>query len=152
MSSVDITWRFEPFEELSATEVYALLRLRSEVFVVEQECAYLDPDGLDLSVWHCLAQRSGTLLAYQRCIPPGLAYEDASALGRIVVSGAARGENLGRELVRRGIAFNRERWPEHPLRIGAQSYLEAFYASLGFEICSEPYLEDGIPHIHMQLS
>lgn len=152
MNSGENTWSCIPFGELTALQVYKILQLRSEVFVVEQECAYLDPDGMDLTVWHLLHCKDDQVLAYQRCIPPGVAYEGASALGRVVVAADARGGNLGRELVQRGITFNREKWPDHPLRIGAQAYLEKFYSALGFQQCSEPYLEDGIPHIHMELS
>lgn len=151
MNSGDNTWSCKSFGELTTLQVYKILQLRSEVFVVEQECAYLDPDGMDLAVWHLLHCKDDEVLAYQRCIPPGIAYEGVSALGRVVVAADARGGNLGRELVQRGIKFNLEKWPDCPLRIGAQSYLEKFYSSLGFQQCSEPYLEDGIPHIYMEL-
>jgi ElaA protein len=106
------------------------------VFVVEQNCPYPDLDGLDLHGWHMRCLQGGTVLAYQRCLPPGVAYPESS---------------LGRELVQRGIDFNRQRWPEADIYIGAQAYLLAFYSSLGFVSEGEPYLEDGILHIHMRL-
>ena len=144
-------WTFQPFGELSGQDVYEVLQLRAAVFVVEQDCAYLDPDGQDQGAWHGLCREQGRLVAYQRCLPPGEASPRDSALGRIVVDPALRGQDLGRELVRRGIAFNRHTWPDHAILIGAQAHLQQFYGSLGFESCSEEYLEDGIPHVHMRL-
>lgn len=145
-------WQCLPFGELSGAQLYAALRLRGEVFVVEQECAYLDPDGLDDVAFHYLGWRGDFLAAYQRCLPPGTPYAEESSIGRIVVSPALRGGQLGRELVQRGIAFNFSQWPGMAIRIGAQSRLERFYESLGFVICSEPYLEDGILHTEMRLA
>ena len=145
-------WTFLPFSELAGEDVYDVLKLRASVFVVEQECAYLDPDGLDLTAWHGLCREDGDLVAYQRCLPPDMTSGDDSALGRIVVDPAQRGQDLGRELVRRGIAFNLQTWPKHSILIGAQAHLQHFYQSLDFEVCSQPYLEDGIPHVQMRLS
>lgn len=143
-------WTWHRFGELSAAELYRILQLRTEVFVVEQACAYLDPDGMDAAAWHCRYTEGGRLLAYQRCLPPGSAF-DESSIGRIVVAPARRGTGLGRELVTRGIAFNQRHWPGHAIRIGAQSHLAAFYASLGFISEDDHYLEDGIEHVHMVL-
>lgn len=98
-------WEILPFTELTAHWLYAVLRLRQNVFVVEQRCAYADIDDLDQRAMHMLCKRGNDLLAYQRCLPPGLSHPE-SALGRIVVSPAMRGQQLGRELVRRGIAYN----------------------------------------------
>ncbi len=151
MIETDGHWWCTPFHDLELRDLYDLLQLRGEVFVVEQECAYLDPDGEDHRAWHWLYREEDQLLAYQRCFPPGTAYEDASAIGRIVVAPQGRGRGLSRDLVRRGIAFNRKRWPEHPIRIGAQAHLKDLYESLGFVVSSEPYLEDGIPHLEMDL-
>jgi len=144
-------WECLSFAALSPENLYALLKLRGEVFVVEQACAYLDPDGLDPRAFHWMAWSGDTLLAYQRCLPPGTSYVDASSIGRIVVAMPGRGSAVGRELVRRGIAFNRREWPGYPIRIGAQSYLENFYHSLGFVSGGDYYLEDGIEHVHMSL-
>lgn len=141
-------WTLSGFEELDNRQLYQLLKLREEVFVVEQSCPYPDLDGLDQDAFHMRCLERGELLAYQRCLPPGLCYPE-SAIGRIVVAPAARGRSLGRELVQRGIEFNRERWSAHNIRINAQCYLRQFYRELGFEDASEEYLEDGIPHIEM---
>lgn len=143
-------WLNTPFAALDAAQLYALLQLRQEVFVVEQNCAYADLDGLDQQGWHMRCLDGDTVLAYQRCLPPGVSYPESS-LGRIVVSPWARGTGLGRNLVQRGIDFNRQQWPQSDIYIGAQAYLETFYSSLGFVSEGESYLEDGIPHLHMRL-
>lgn len=143
-------WLNTPFAALDAAQLYALLQLRQEVFVVEQNCAYADLDGLDQQGWHMRCLDGDTVLAYQRCLPPGVSYPESS-LGRIVVSPWARGTGLGRNLVQRGIDFNRQQWPQSDIYIGAQAYLEAFYSSLGFVSEGGSYLEDGIPHLHMRL-
>ncbi len=143
-------WLNTPFASLEAGQLYALLQLRQAVFVVEQNCAYPDLDGLDRLGWHMRCVHGDTVLAYQRCLPPGVAFPESS-LGRIVVGPEARGTGLGRELVQRGIDFNRRQWSATDIYIGAQAYLEAFYASLGFVSEGAPYLEDNILHIHMRL-
>lgn len=145
-----IRWECKPFTALSGTDVYALLKLRGEVFVVEQDCAFLDPDGLDPEAFHWLGWDNELLVAHQRCLPPGIPYVESS-IGRIVTAPAQRGRNLGRELLHRGIAFNRERWPAHAIRLGAQSRLQRFYAALGFHVDGDAYMEDGIEHCYMLL-
>jgi ElaA protein len=145
------TWTWKAFDDLSGAEVYDILALRAAIFVVEQDCAYQDPDGLDRVAHHCLYREGDRLLAYQRSTPPGTPFAESS-LGRIVVHEALRGRQVGRELVRRGIAFNFATWPGHAILIGAQAHLTAFYASLGFESLEDPYLEDGIEHVHMRLA
>jgi ElaA protein len=145
-----ITWKTYAFDDLSNQQLYKMLRLRQEVFVVEQNCVYLDLDGLDQQSVHILCWQGETLLAGLRCLPPELSYTQSS-LGRIVTAPAARGDNIGRELVERGIAYNLQVWPENDIRIGAQAYLERFYTSLGFITDGDPYIEDGIEHIHMNL-
>lgn len=144
-------WQCLRFEELAATAVYAMLKLRAEVFVVEQRCAYLDPDGLDAIAFHWLGWQADQLVAYQRCMAPGTPYADESAIGRIVVNPRCRGQAMGRQLVEKGIVFNRSQWPAHPIRISAQSQLLRFYEHLGFISCDDHYLEDGIEHVHMLL-
>lgn len=141
-------WQVSAFDALSPRQLYAALRLRQAVFVVEQDCVYQDLDDLDQDSLHLLCWRGGELLATQRCLPPGLSYPE-SALGRIVVAPAARGLQLGRELVQRGIDHNLAQWPGSGIRIGAQAHLERFYGSLGFVRDGDNYLEDGIPHVHM---
>lgn len=144
-----LQWQTLTFPELDAQRLYAVLRLRQQVFVVEQQCAYLDLDNLDLPAHHMLCTREAQLLAYQRCLEPGLVYQESS-LGRIVVDTSMRGQQLGRELVQRGIAYNLSHWPEHAIRINAQAHLQAFYLELGFIAEGEEYLEDNIPHRQMR--
>ena len=145
-----MNWQTAHFDDFTAHNLYTVMRLRQEVFVLEQNCVYPDLDGLDLSADHILCWEDSELLAYLRCLKPGLCYPQSS-IGRIVVAPTARGRDLGRELVTRGIAYNFQQWPDSDIRIGAQRYLEAFYASLGFVTDGEPYIEDGIEHVHMNL-
>lgn len=151
MNDVGLRWECAPFAALPADALYALLQLRAAVFVVEQACAYLDPDGLDQCAHHWLAWEADVLVAHQRCLPPDTAYPGESSIGRIVVATTHRGSSLGRSLVRRGIDFNRERWPHHPILIGAQAHLAPFYEDFGFRRCGDEYDEDGIMHVHMRL-
>lgn len=142
-------WDTLPFTELTTPWLYAVLRLRQQVFVVEQCCPYLDLDDLDQAAMHMICRRGETLLAYQRCLPPGLSYPQ-SALGRIVVCASMRGQQLGRELVRRGIEHNLSQWPQHGICISAQAHLQAFYTSQGFIAEGSEYLEDNILHRKMR--
>jgi ElaA protein len=142
-------WQSAAFGALSVDALYALLALRQEVFVLEQQCLYNDMDGLDPTAHHLLGwSADGRLAAYLRCLAPGVKFEEAS-LGRVVTVPHARGTGAGRALVARGIALATELHPAHGIRIGAQAYLEQFYASFGFLAVGEPYDEDGITHIDM---
>jgi ElaA protein len=142
-----ITWECKYFNELSAEELYAILRLRSEVFVVEQDCVYLDIDDKDQHSYHFMGWDGTQLAAYTRILPPGLAFAEAS-IGRVATSARHRGKGIGRELMLRSIEHC-TRLFQTPIHIGAQRYLEQFYESLGFKAIGEPYLEDDIPHIGM---
>jgi ElaA protein len=142
-------WSTLAFSELSTASLYALLRLRQDVFAIEQDCLYRDIDDLDQQAFHMLCCKNSEILAYQRCLPPGLSFPE-SALGRIVVCQAMREQRLGRELVRRGIEHNLSRWPGIDICINAQSHLQAFYTSLGFVGEGNEHLEDGILHRHMR--
>ena len=146
-----LRWQTASFDELSNIELYEVMKLRQEVFAVEQTSIYLDADGLDQQAVHIACWEGDTLLAYQRCLPPGLE-EVESCLGRIVVAPRGRGKNLGRELVQRGIDYNLQRWPEANIRIHAQAHLEKFYGELGFVTDSDVYQLDGIPHLEMVLN
>jgi len=142
-------WVCRPFAGLGVEPLYALMRLRQEVFVVEQKCAYLDADGADPKCWHLLGQDAqGRLLACLRIVPPGLRYEESS-IGRVAVHPEARGTGLGLELVAKGVARCLQLHPVHPIRISAQAYLEAFYGRFGFVAEGPTYLEDDIPHVAM---
>jgi ElaA protein len=144
-----LTWTAKPFDALTLAELYALLRLRSEVFVVEQTCAFQDMDGQDQAAYHLLGHtETGELAAYARLFDAGIVYPEAS-IGRVVVSPRFRRYGLGRELLRQAIAHGETLFGAQPIQIGAQLYLKAFYESLGFQQYGPGYLEDGIPHIHM---
>ena len=146
--NVAFRWEILAFEELDIERLYAVMRLRQAIFVVEQACAYQDLDNLDQGSRHMLCWHDEELLAYQRCLPPGVSFGESS-LGRIVVAPEGRGLQLGRELVQKGIKHNLSHWPDSDIQIGAQSHLEAFYNSLGFAAAGDEYIEDGIPHLHM---
>ena len=141
-----------PFDLLTTGELYTIMALRQEVFVVEQNCPYLDADGKDLLAWHLMARDAGgRLLAYTRLLPEGVSYPGYASIGRVLSAPAARGTGAGREVMRRSIALCRHLFGEIPIKIGAQSYLLEFYSSLGFRSTGEEYLEDGIPHTKMIL-
>lgn len=148
-----ISWTCKPFADLTLTELYAVLRLRSEIFVVEQNCPYLDMDGLDEASFHLLGRTdAGELAAYTRLMPKGLSYPDYASIGRVVVAPAHRSGGLGQELMRESLAHCNRLFGAGPIKIGAQQYLERFYQGLGFEQCGPDYDEDGIPHIPMRRS
>jgi ElaA protein len=145
------TWTIKPFQQLSAEELYSILRLRSEVFVVEQNCVFLDIDNKDAHCDHLMGWKGDLLAAYSRIVPAGISYVESS-IGRIVTSPAARGGGIGRELVSRSIEYLYALYGKCDIRIGAQYYLKNFYISFGFVQKGEIYLEDGIEHIEMLLS
>jgi ElaA protein len=131
-------------------ELYKILRLRSEVFVVEQNCVFLDMDDKDFFCDHLMGWEGETLMGYSRIVPAGISYEE-SAIGRIVSSPLARGRGIGRELMQQGIQALYRIHGKRTIRIGAQYYLKKFYESFGFVQKGEIYLEDGIKHIEMLL-
>jgi len=144
-----MTWHLTEFSSLSTTELYDVMRLRQEVFVVEQNCVYLDADGYDAVARHLLGRdANGTLVAYLRLFAPGVKFTEA-CIGRVCTAASVRGTGLGQELMRRGIAEATRLWPESDLRISAQAYLLNFYGKLGFVAEGELYDEDGIPHVEM---
>lgn len=146
-------WLLAAFDELSAAQLYQMLALRCEIFVVEQDCAYQDPDGLDLhpQTRHLNLWRGGQLLATARLLGPGAQAPGEVWIGRVAVARQARGQGLARELMRRAMAAAGECWPGRPLKLGAQAYVRDFYLSLGFVPLGPEYLEDGIPHQQMEL-
>ena len=148
----NITWQCLAFSELTAAQLYAVLTVRSEVFVVEQNCVYLDMDGADPQCMHLIAWTDDKqIAAYLRLVPPGLKFTEAS-IGRVITSQIARGQGIGKQLIAKGLAQIQTSYPGQAVRIGAQQYLEKFYQSFGFNTCSEMYLEDDIAHVEMLLS
>jgi ElaA protein len=146
---MSLNWKCKTFEELNVHELYAILRLRSEVFVVEQNCVFLDMDDKDQQSYHvCGWSNSNELAAYTRLVPAGVSYEEAS-IGRVVTAPAARGAGVGRELMKHSIEQLYKLWGRQPIKLGAQLYLKKFYESFGFAQTSDIYIEDGIPHIEM---
>ena len=136
------------FEELDSTELYELLALRAEVFVVEQDCAYQDPDGKDFYALHVLGREGKSLVAYARIFGPGDYFDEAS-IGRITVQSNHRSSGFGKEIVLAAQKAIAERYPGSAIKLSAQSYLKNFYQELGYTTYGEEYLEDGIPHIAM---
>ena len=144
-------WICKSFEELTTEELYAVLKLRNEVFVVEQNCVYQDADGKDESCFHLLGYVDNNLVAYARLVPAKAAFQEIS-IGRVVTSPAYRKVGAGRQLMHKAIEKCYELFGKQPIRIGAQLYLKKFYESFGFVQKSEMYLEDDIPHIEMLLA
>lgn len=142
-------WIVKHFDDLSASELYAALALREEVFVLEQQCLYRDLDGLDQRCFHLLGWQGTRLVAYCRLMPAGLKYAEAS-IGRVVTPLDVRAKGHGRMLMRQALRFMGQYYPFEDVVISAQQYLENFYTSFGFVTESEPYDEDGIPHIQMR--
>ena len=145
-----ITWVCKTFDELSVDELYAILHLRSAVFVVEQNCVFQDADYKDKPSYHLMGWKENILVAYTRLVPPGVAYEEPS-IGRVVTALTARGSGIGRTLMQQSISECRKLFGNTSIRIGAQLYLKDFYASLGFVPTGGIYPEDGIDHIEMLL-
>ncbi|HNP23124.1 MAG TPA: GNAT family N-acetyltransferase [Panacibacter sp.] len=143
-----IEWKCKKFEELSVHELYAIMRLRSEVFVLEQNCAYLDADNKDQECWHFAGWHNNSPVAYVRLVPAGRSFKEPS-IGRVVTSPAHRKGGHGRVLMQKAIELCLEKFGRQPIRIGAQLYLKNFYESLGFVQDSNMYLEDNIEHIEM---
>jgi ElaA protein len=146
-----MNWQVVTFSQLTTDSLYDLLALRTDIFVVEQACAYPELDGKDRhpQTLHVLgSDESGSLLAYSRLLPPELSYPQAS-IGRVVVAKAGRGKGLAQQLMQLSIETALAAWPDAGIQIGAQEYLSRFYQGLNFRVNSEVYLEDGIAHLDM---
>ena len=153
MSKASTAWRCKPFDSLTTAELYSLLQLRTEVFVVEQNCVFQDMDGADHLAAHLLGMQTldgngDTMAAYARLFPPGIKFAEAS-IGRVITRNSARGTGLGHTLVREAMARVAAMWGVQPIRIGAQARLKAFYSQHGFVDVGIPYVEDGIDHLEM---
>ena len=146
-----IKWKLAAFDALSVQELHDLLQLRSEVFVVEQNCVFQDIDGADAQAMHLLGfdgSQGGRLVAYARCFPAGVKFAEAS-IGRVLTRDQARGNGLGHLLMQQAVSSVCAQWGEQPIRIGAQAHLEKFYSTHGFAVRGKPYVEDGIDHLEM---
>lgn len=145
-----VRWQCKKFPELSAEELYKILQLRNEVFVVEQKCPYQDCDNKDFESYHLTATTQDTLVAYCRILPPGIAYPKCASIGRVVTSPKVRKQQLGKMLLTKALENLYILFGKVPVKIGAQLYLEKFYEGFSFTKQGEIYLEDGIPHITME--
>ncbi len=149
---MSVQWQWSAYEDLSREDLYAILARRQEVFIIEQQCIYPDLDGIDPRAFHLMGWRSmdgkRELLAYLRCVHPGVKYAEVS-LGRVLSAPAARGTGAGRAMMTEALRHVARVYPGQAIRISAQLYLEKFYAGFGFVRTSEPYDEDGIPHVEM---
>lgn len=147
---MELNWTCKSFDALSGAEMYAMLQLRNEVFVVEQNCVYQDADDKDQSAFHLCGWDGNALAAHCRILPAGVSYPDHPSIGRVVTSPQYRKGGHGRRLMQIAIQKTIEQFGDPVIIISAQLYLKAFYTSLGFTQTSDEYLEDGIPHIKMQ--
>ena len=145
---IEFIWKM--FSELTADELYEILYLRQKIFIVEQDCPYLDADYADQKAYHLLAYKDGELIGYLRAFEPGLKCFEAS-IGRIIIASESRKEGLGKTITRKGISFLFEKFPGNNIVISAQHRLLNFYNNLGFEERGDVYLEDDIDHIEMCL-
>ncbi len=143
-----IVWKIKPFSKLSTEELYQILKIRQEVFIVEQTCYYLDADGYDQQAVHIWAEKEGEILAYSRVFEPGIKYKEAS-IGRVLTNPNYRKNKLGKILIRFSINTIEARFRTQSIRISAQDYLLHFYSEFGFQDTGKKYLEDDIPHTEM---
>lgn len=143
-----MNWKLKKFNELTVEEMYKILALRNEIFIVEQECPYLDCDNKDLKSYHLFAEENGEIVSYLRVLEKGVSYDEIS-IGRVAVKKNYRGNGISREMMLKAIEFIENELFETTIKIQAQAYLINFYSSLGFKAVSEEYLEDDIPHIDM---
>lgn len=146
---MEIQWQIKSFDDLTVNELYDILRLRSAIFVVEQNCVYLDLDGKDKLALHLFGEFEGKIVTYSRLFKPGITFDNAS-IGRVVVDANFRDRKWGHELMQEAIAGIKNHFGESKITIGAQLYLKKFYESHGFIQSSDMYLEDDIPHIEMK--
>ncbi|PHN07259.1 GNAT family N-acetyltransferase [Flavilitoribacter nigricans] len=152
-NSPAISFECLPFYELTLDQLYELMALRQAIFVVEQDCPYLDADGKDQPAHHLLAyNQQREMVAYTRLLAPGISYDQYASIGRVITRASERRTGLGRRLMQESIAQCRKLYPDAGIKISAQCYLIEFYESFGFRSVGESYLEDGIPHISMILA
>ena len=145
---IEVEWKIKRFEELTTTELYEILRVRAEVFVVEQTCIYQDLDEKDKRAYHLYCEENGKVKAYLRILDKGVSYSEIS-IGRVLTTENNRRKGLAREMMEKAIDYICKDLGENQIRISGQLYLQVFYESLGFQTVSEMYLEDDIPHVEM---
>lgn len=145
---MNLSWEWKRFDDLTADEVYTILCVRQQVFVLEQECLYLDADGKDRQSFHLMGFDGDELVAYARILDAGVSYPEVS-MGRILTAEKARGTGAGIELMEVGLQQIQDHYGNVPIRISAQTYLLQFYQKFGFESTGKEYLEDEIPHTEM---
>lgn len=143
-----IQFHIKTFQELTTLELYEILKLRTEVFVVEQNCPYLEVDGKDQQAIHIYAEIGEEIIGYSRCFAPGL-YFDEAAIGRVLIKENYRSKGVAHQLMQISIQTLKEKYPQMAIKISAQQYLINFYENHGFKTIGEEYLEDDIPHIAM---
>ena len=143
-----MNWKIKKFNELNLEEIYKILALRNEIFIVEQECPYLDCGDKDLNSYHLFLRENGEIVSYLRILEKGVSYDEIS-IGRVAVKKSYRGKGISRKMMLKAIEFIENNLSENTIKIQAQAYLLDFYSSLGFKAVSEEYLEDNIPHIDM---
>lgn len=147
-----MTFQTYAFNDLSLQQLYDIMMVRQAVFVVEQNCPYLDADGKDQQCFHIVGyDDDGDLVAYTRLVPLGVSYNDAVAIGRVLTTEKGRGRRIGKQLMKVSIDEINRLFPNQKLLISAQCYLIKFYENLGFQTVGESYLEDDIPHIKMKM-
>jgi len=152
---MNIQWKIKRYNELTIDELYNILKIRAEVFVVEQNCVYQDIDDKDIFSFHLIGidtdiKGHKNIIAYLRILPPKTNYHFKEAsIGRVMTVNSVRNQGLGKELVERGIEFTEKEYKGKGIRISGQLYLEKFYNDLGFKTVSDVYLEDGIKHVEM---
>src|SRR5678810_117167 len=144
---MQIQWLLKKFEDLTSSQLYAILQLRNEVFVVEQNCVFQDADNKDQDSHHLMGWDNKMLVAYSRIVPPGIAYDLYPSIGRVVTSPKMRKTGIGKILMQQSIEELQKLFGESSIKLGAQLYLKTFYESFGFVQSSDVYIEDGIPHI-----
>jgi len=145
---MELNIEVKKFSDLALTELYDILQLRSEVFVVEQDCVYQDIDGKDAEALHVIGFKNGKVVAYTRCFKPGYYFEEA-AIGRVVVKDSERKFGYGHEIMKASDKAIKDHFNTSNIKLSAQQYLIKFYESHGYNTTGEGYLEDGIPHIAM---
>ncbi|MCG8474208.1 MAG: GNAT family N-acetyltransferase [Cytophagales bacterium] len=146
-----VTFQIKPFDALTAFELYELLKLRTDIFVVEQQCPYPELDYKDYKAFHVMMYCKDEMIGCLRLLPRGVSYPEDPSIGRVAIKASFRGKKLGTPLMKQGIGFIKKQWRADSIRISGQLYLKRFYESMSFQQVSEEYLEDGIPHIEMLL-